>query len=245
MVRRHGRIGPTTGAAIHARPGAVVVDIFDEVEQDLQAERTARLLRKYGWVIIAAAVLVVAGTAAWQAWRWHEDRLDAAAAHAYMAASRTATPAGAVAATAQAKAAALAQFQALATDGTPGYRVLARLRAAALLADAGNLAAASVLWDDVAHDAAAGPLLQGLATLTWAQHHVDTGDAAAVAARLQPLMAPADPWHALAEETQAALDLRQGHKDAAKTMLQRLQADTGAPDGVRGRAGELLAKLGE
>ncbi|WP_048859930.1 tetratricopeptide repeat protein [Acidisphaera rubrifaciens] len=230
---------------MQARPGAVVVDIFDEVEQDLQAERTARLLRKYGWVIIAAAVLVVAATAGWQAWRWRQDRLDAAAAHDYMVASRTADPAGTVAATAQAKEAALARFQALAADGTPGYRVLARLRAAALMADAGNLAGASALWDEVAHDDAAGPLLQGLATLTWAQHHVDTGDAAAVTARLQPLLAPASPWHALAEETQAAIDLRQGHTDAARSILQTLQTDTGAPDGVRGRAGELLAKLAE
>ena len=40
------------------------------------------------------------------------------------------------------------------------------------------------------------------------------------------------------------LDLRQGHADAARTTLRLLSQDTTAPNGVRNRAGGLLARLG-
>jgi hypothetical protein len=225
--------------------GAAVVDIFDEVQQDLQAERTARLLRRYGWLLGAVALAVVAGAGAWQGWHWYETRQASRDATAYLLASRTAQPAGGVQATAEAKQSALATFEQLAAHGTPGYRALGALRAAALLAEAGDLAGASARWDQVAADGAGDPLLRGLANLLWAQHHLDAGDPEAVAARLQPLLASDSPWRGLAQEAQAVLDLRQGHDAPAHATLEALSKDSGAPDGVRSRAANLLARLGE
>ena len=63
-------------------------------------------------------------------------------------------------------------------------------------------------------------------------------------ARLKALAAPNNPWHALADEQLALLDLRQGKADQARTTLRRLAQDTTAPSGVRGRAGALLGRLG-
>jgi hypothetical protein len=126
----------------------------------------------------------------------------------------------------------------------PGYTTLARLHAAALKADAGDLQGALRLWDDVANDSSADPLLRGLANLEWAMHQIDTGDPMQVAARLKPLTDPNNPWHALAEEQQALLDLRLGKTAAAHDTLKKLANDVTAPQGVRGRAGGLLAKLG-
>ncbi len=222
-----------------------MVDIFDEVQQDLQAERTGRLLRRYGWLLGLAALAVVAAAGGWQAWHWHQTKLASTDASAYLLASRTAQPAGTVQATAEAKQAALAMFRDLAAHGTPGYRALAALRAAAMLADSGDLAGASALWDQVAADGAGDPLLRGLADLLWAQHHIDTGAPEAVAERLKKLLLPDSPWRPLAQEAQAMLDLRQGHTDPARAALDQLAKDTAAPDGVRGRAADLLARLGE
>ncbi len=222
-----------------------MVDIFDEVQQDLQAERTGRLLRRYGWLLGLAALAVVAAAGGWQAWHWRQTKLASTDASAYLLASRTAQPPGTVQATAEAKQAALAMFRELAAHGTPGYRALAALRAAAMLADTGDLTGASALWDQVASDGAGDPLLRGLADLLWAQHHIDTGAPDAVAARLQKLLQPDSPWHPLAQEAQAMLDLRQGHTAPARAALDQLAKDTAAPDGVRGRAANLLARLGE
>jgi hypothetical protein len=101
-----------------------------------------------------------------------------------------------------------------------------------------------VLWNRVADDAAADPLLRQAATLFAVEHALGTGDPAALAARLKPLVAADSPWHALAQEAQALLELKQGHDDAARTLLKQLAQDTATPEGVRGRANALLAQLG-
>ena len=67
-------------------------------------------------------------------------------------------------------------FAAIATDAPAGYRALARLRAAALKAEAGDRAAALALWDGIARDGAVEPLYRSLATLMWGLHSLDGGD---------------------------------------------------------------------
>jgi hypothetical protein len=88
-------------------------------------------------------------------------------------------------------------------------------------------------------------VLRDTARLQWALHEVDAGDPAQVQARLAPLLNPDNPLHALAEETQALLSLRQGKTDDAKATFKRLSQDVTAPQGVRARAAGLLAQLGE
>ena len=41
-------------------------DIFREIEEDLQRDRYKKLWEKYGNLVIAAAVVLVLGTAGWQ-----------------------------------------------------------------------------------------------------------------------------------------------------------------------------------
>ncbi len=229
-----------------------MVDIFDEVDEELRAEKAQAVLKRYGGLILAAAFAVVLGVAGWQGWQWWQVRKDQAAAGGFLAAMRIAdnlspTPGIAApdnAATAEKRAQAIAGFAAVAADSPAGYRSLALLREAGLKADAGDLRGAVALWDQVAGDSSADPLLRDLANLTSVIRQVDTGDAAQLAARLKPMAVADNPWRALAEEQLALLDMRQGHTDAAKQTLGRLAHDTAAPIGVRNRAGALLARLG-
>ena len=46
-----------------------VSDIFAEVDEELRADKAQQMLKKYGAVLIAAAVVVVLAVAGWQAWR--------------------------------------------------------------------------------------------------------------------------------------------------------------------------------
>lgn len=213
-------------------------DIFDEVDEDLRAERARKLMTRYGGVLVAAAVCVVVAVGGWKAWQAHTARETARVAEIYLSAMRAAD--GPVAG----RQVALADFMAVIGEGGAGYRSLARLRVAAIKADSGDKPGAMALWDQVAGDGAADPLLRDLANLTWAESQIDAGDPAVVAARLRPLASPDNAWHALAEEAQALLDLRQGKKDAARDAFKRLAQDVSAPDGVRGRANGLLSRLG-
>ena len=216
-------------------------DIFDEVEEELRAERTRQLLTRYAGAIVAAALLVVALVAGWQGWRWYQARQDQAAAAAYITAMLEAADTGSKAAAAH--AASLAAFNELAQRAPAGYRTLARLRAAALEAAAGHLPRALALWNDVATDSSADPLLRDLAELLWTQHQIDTADPGTLEARLKPLAEPNDPWHAMATEQLALVALRQGKTGEAKQMLTALTNDVTAPEGVRQRATAVLAQL--
>jgi hypothetical protein len=219
-----------------------VVDIFDEVSDDLRAERAARLLRRYAGLLVAAAVLVLIAVGGQQGWAWYQARQNAAAASAYIGITDKIDAQGQNirAADAVADAKFLTDFAATAPAG---YRSIARLRAAGLLASAGQTAGAETLWDQVAGDTGADDLVRGLANLLWAQHALGTAPNDQVAARVQPLTAPENPYHALAEETQALLYLDEGKTDAAKALFSQISADPNAPEGVRNRAGGLLAKL--
>jgi hypothetical protein len=224
-----------------------VVDIFDEVNEDLRAERAQRMLRRYAAPIIAVALLVVIGAGGWEAWRWYSARQDNDAATAFLGAMSLADalpPALPGGADAAASAPAIAAFQHVAATAPVGYRTLALLRLAALQAGSGQAQAAASTWDQVAGDGSADPLMRDLANLLWAQQGVDNGDPALVEARLKPLTAPDNAWHQIAQEYMALLDVRTGKIDAAKAILRPLAADFTAPEGLRGRAGGLLDRLG-
>ncbi len=228
----------------HEGPG--VADIFDEVNEDLRAERAKRFALRYGWLAALMVVALVAGVGGWQAWRWNTARQANEVASAFLGAMRDASgPAAAEGQATPGRAAAMATFDRLAATAPADYRSLARLRGAALHAGTGDLPGALAIWDKLSADTAADPLLRGLADLLWVQHQVDAGDPAAVEGRLQPLVAPGNPWRSLALENQALLALRTGRTDAARDTLRQLATDATAPDGVRGRANGLLARLNE
>ncbi len=212
-------------------------DIFAEIDEDLRAERASRLLKKYGPLLVVLAVAVVLAVGGWQLWRAYTAREAARVAQTYLSALRAAAqPAE--------RDAAFAGLELVARDGGAGYRSLARLRAAALRFDAGDKEAAFGLWNAVAADQGADPLLRDFAVLQWCWHQIDTADGKVLAGRLAPLIQPGNAWRPLAEEAQALVDLREGRADAARDALKRLAADPQSPDGVRGRAGGLLARLG-
>ncbi|HEY6430938.1 MAG TPA: tetratricopeptide repeat protein [Acetobacteraceae bacterium] len=216
-------------------------DIFDEVEEELRAERTRQFLTRYAGALVAVAVLIIALVAGWQGWRWYQERQDQAAADLYIQSMLQIGETGPK--TDAARAGALSGFGKLAQSGPAGYRTVARLRAAALEAATGHQSQALGLWNEVAADSSADPLLRDLANLLWAQHQIDTGDPALLETRLRPLAEPINPWHAMAEEELAWLALRQGKTAQAKDMLTALTRDANTPDGVRERATAILTQL--
>jgi hypothetical protein len=214
-----------------------VPDIFDEVEEDLRADRTRRLMQRYGGLVLGAVLLVVAGVAGLQGWRWWQARQEAAAAAIYLDAHRAAEREGA-----DLKAAGQS-FATMAETAPAGYRTLALLRAAALKAETGETEAALAIWDRVAGDASADPLYRELAGVLWVLHGLDRTDPAQLAARIAPLAQEGAPWRASAREAQALVELKRGENDAARRTLQALAADPATPQGIRERAMRLASGI--
>lgn len=215
-----------------------MVDIFDEVEEDLRAERAEKLLKKYAPHLIGAAIAVVAASAGWQLWNRHRAQQDAAAAAQFIAAQTAMEQSGAD------KAAQLPVFEQLSASAPDGYKILATLRSAAIKAETGDVQGAVQLWSTVAENPRAEPVLRDFATLMAVSHQIDQADPSLLAARLKPLAEPGKPWSPLAREQLAILDLRQGKTADARSVLQALAFDIDAPSGLRARVSALLAGLG-
>lgn len=212
-------------------------DIFDEVEEDLRAERARTLAKKWGGLALGVALLAVGATAGWQGWRWHEAREAARAADTFMTLHRAAERPGADLAN------AANGFAALGREAPGGYPTLARLRAAALKSESGDRAGALELWEQVAADTGADRLYRDLATLLAVSHAIDAGDPAQLAARIRPLTAEGNPWRAAAREAEALIAIRRGAEEEARRMLEALAADPAAPAGLRERAQRVAAGL--
>ena len=46
-----------------------MVDIFDEVEEELRAERAKALLKRYAGLLITLGLLTIGAAGGWRAWR--------------------------------------------------------------------------------------------------------------------------------------------------------------------------------
>lgn len=219
-----------------------MVDIFDEVEEDLRTERAQRLAKKYGWMVGVAAVLVVAGAAGWEFYQQRLRQQDQATAASYIAIMNQIAQGPAILQAGQ--TAQVEPLKQLADKAPEGYRTLARLRAAGLLAAAGKRQDASAMYLAVAEDPKADHLLRDLAQVLMYGWELDDTDPKVLEPRLQALAQPGSPWAPLAQEQLAMLDLRQGRTDDARAKLKALSADILAPAGVRARANALIQGLG-
>jgi hypothetical protein len=225
-------------------PCESVADIFDEVEEEIRSERVQRFFARYGWAILVLVLAIVVGIGVWRWREWHMARADQAAAAEYLIATNelAAAPAGKTGD--NERQAALAMLENLSAHAPAGYAVLARLRGAAALAAGGNTQAALHLYDSVASDPSADPLLRSLATILWAQRQIGTGDPQILKARLEPLAVPDNPWRPLAEQEIALLDIREKQPEEAKKILRSLANDLTATPSVRDTAALLLDHLG-
>ena len=207
-------------------------DIFQEVEADLRQDQYRRIWRRYGRYVVGAAVLLVVATAANVGWKHYAAERRESLGDRFVEAERM-TP-----------AAAAEALTALASDGTAGYAMLARLRAADLRAEAGEIDAAVALYEEVAADSAVDPLYRDVAVLHAVLYRLDTAPPAELAARLEPLAADGNPWRYSARELLAAAALQSGDTAGARERYTRLVDDPAAPAGLRGRASEMLRALG-
>lgn len=213
-------------------------DLIDEVEEELRAERAKKLGQRFGGIAFGVALVVLAGVGGWEGWKWWEGRKASAAAESFLSASQDAAAEGAD------LRAAAERFAAIGRDAPAGYRTLARLRAAALLAETGQGEAALAAWQAISSDSEVDPLYRDLATVLWGLHALDSADPGQVAARLAPLAAANAPWRASAREVLALAALRRNDPAEARRQFDALLADTATPQGVRERATRLLQGLG-
>jgi len=213
-----------------------VSDIFTEVDEEVRREQLKKLWERYGNYVAAAAFLVVAAVAAWRAYDYWETRRAAEAGAAYDAAAQLADEGK--------HNEAEAAFAKLVTDGTAGYRVLARLREAGEIADRDPKAAVAA-YDRIAGETTGQPLVSELAAIRAAFLLVDTAKLDEMAQRLEPLAQPSGTFRHTARELLALAAWRNGDIAALRRWSEAAKNDPEAPSGVRSRMDVLSSLLPE
>lgn len=211
--------------------------LFREVDEDLRHEQMTRLWKAYGNWLITAAVLIVAVVAGYQGWQAWERSNRAAEALAFEQA---------IAGAADTPRQAADALAAMADGASTGYASVARLDRAALLLETGARDDALATLQALAGDGRADPVIRDMARVLWGLAALEgSEDPAAVASFVAPLVAPGNAFQASAMEVQALAALQAGDTDKAVALYQDLSQLATAPAGLRERAGELLAALGQ
>jgi hypothetical protein len=210
-----------------------VSDIFQEVDEEVRREQLKKLWERYGGYLIAACIAVVIGVGVWRGYEWWQAKQAAQSGAAFEQAVTLAESGK--------HQEAAAAFAKLASDGTPGYRVLARLRQAAELA-ATDRKSAVADYDAIATDNRVGQVVQDLAAVRGSFLLVDSAPYSEILQRLEPLTAPDRAFRHSAREILALSAWKAGDMAAAHRWTEMIMSDPQTPPGPRSRA-EMLSEL--
>ena len=212
-------------------------EIFREVDEDVQRDRYAALWQRFRWLIIGGAVALVGGMIAYTVWNNYSASMKAQRGERFLAAV-------ALAEQGRNDEAARA-FAGFADEANAGYAALARLREAAALAEAGDQAGAIAVYDRIIDDGGLDTMLRELAAVLAAQRLLDSDDPAGAEQRLAAVAGGAGPWRHLARELQGVAALQAGRTEDASAIFAELAEEAGVPVGVKSRAAELRAAIGD
>jgi hypothetical protein len=211
-----------------------VSELFDEVDEDVRREQLKKLWDRYSIYIVAGALLIVAAVGGWRGYQYLEAKKAAVAGAAFDQAVDLSEQ--------NKHSEAEAAFNTLAASAPSGYRMLARLRAAAEVASHDPKAAAK-LYDDIAADRSVGSLERDLAGIRAAGLLLETTGYPDMVARLEPATAPEATFRHTARELLALSAWRANDMVATRRWLDMIANDGETPPGLRSRAEALQALL--
>ncbi|MDO1582258.1 tetratricopeptide repeat protein [Rhizobium oryzicola] len=206
-----------------------------EVNEELRSEQLHTAWRRFGRIFIGIAVLIVLGTAGYRGYEYWHNRNASIYGDKFLAALNLAKDGK----TDQ----ALSALEALEKDGSGAYPVLARMRAATLLAQKGDAAGAIAAFRQVSKDTSVPEIVRDVAKMRAAFLLIDTAPYDQVSAEVEAL---STPGHALRQSAREALGLaayKAGDMVKAKQWFQQIIDDAQAPRNVANRAQIMLDNI--
>jgi hypothetical protein len=211
-----------------------VSELFNEVDEELRRDQLKKLWDRYSLLIIAGAILIIAGVGGWRGYQYFETKKAAEAGAAFNAAADLADQ--------NKHAEAEAAFAKLMATAPSGYRTLARLRLAAEIA-ARDPKAGAKSFDEIAADSSVPAVDRELARLRAAGLLLETASYPDMVQRLEPAAAPTGVYRHSARELLALSAWRTGDASAARKWLDLIATDAETPSSLRQRAETLQALL--
>lgn len=209
-------------------------ELFDEVDEEVRRDQLKKLWDQYSIYIIAGAFLIIAGVGGWRGYQYLEAQKAAEAGAAFDKAVELSEQ--------NKHAEAEAAFNDLAAKAPWGYRMLARMRAAAEVATRDPQAAAK-MYDEIAADRSVGAEQQDLAKVRAAGLLLEKSTYPNMLARLEASAAPGATFRHTARELLALSAWRANDAAAARKWLDLIAGDGETPPSLRSRAEALQAML--
>jgi hypothetical protein len=211
-----------------------VSELFDEVDEDVRRDQLKKLWEQYSIYIVAGALLIIASVGGWRGYQYLEAKKAAEAGAAFEKAVELSEQ--------NKHAEAEMAFNDLAAKAPSGYRVLARLRAAAEAASRDPQAAAK-MYDEISSDRSVGAAERDLAKVRAAGLLLESTTYPNMLQRLEPATTPGSTFRHTARELLALSAWRANDTTAARQWLDLIANDGETPPSVRSRAEALQALL--
>jgi hypothetical protein len=207
-------------------------DVFREVDEEVRREQLKKLWERYQYLIVGVVFLIVAGVGGWRLYEWQQTQRAAQVGTQFENAIALAD--------AGKHDEAEKMFAQIAVDGTPAYRVLARIRQAAALAQSDPKAAIE-LYKQIAADSGLEPVLRDLASVRAAGLMIDAGSYIDARKLLEPLAQPGREFRHAARELLALNAWKSGDRAGAMKWYAAILTDAEAPASSRTRVEMLIA----
>jgi hypothetical protein len=205
-----------------------------EVNEELRQDQAKALWDRYGAAFLGLAVLVVVATAAFVAWQYWTESKANKSGDDFSAALQLANSGKGDD--------ALAAFDALEKDGYGAYPLLARMRAATVLKQKGDVAGAVKEFDEVSNDSSIPEAIRDMARLRAALILVDSGSYEDVSKRVEPLTSDTNTLRHSAREALGLSAWKAGKAKDALALFEQVADDEAAPRNLRQRA-QLMSEL--
>lgn len=209
-------------------------ELFNEVDEEVRRDQLKKLWERYSIFIVAGALLIIAAVGGWRGYQYLEAKKAAEAGAAFDKAAELSEQ--------NKHTEAEAAFADLAAKAPSGYRMLARLRAAAEAASRDPQAAAK-LYDDISADRSVSAPEQDLARVRAAGLLLESTSYPNMLQRLEPATAPGATFRHTARELLALSAWRANDMAAARQWLDLIANDGQTPPSLRSRAEALQALL--
>lgn len=209
-------------------------ELFNEVDEEVRRDQLKKLWERYSIYIVAGALLIIAAVGGWRGYQYLEAKKAAEAGAAFDKAAELSEQ--------NKHTEAEAAFADLAAKAPSGYRMLARLRAAAEAASRDPQAAVK-LYDDISADRSVSAPEQDLARVRAAGLLLESTSYPNMLQRLEPATAPGATFRHTARELLALSAWRANDMAAARQWLDLIANDGQTPPSLRSRAEALQALL--
>lgn len=211
-------------------------DIFKEVDEELREERLTKIWKRIGPYVVGILSGAIIITSAVIGYREYDETQRQNWGVQFAEAMNLSEEGN--------WQESLDLFETLTEKTNLGYKTLSLFQAASLYAKNGNKEKALEIYQSLESEAL-DENFRDLATLMLIYLQFDNADPEILEKRIEKLASKGNPWYYNAVELKGFLFAKQKNKEKQIEIFNILSKDNKAPEGVRTRANDMLAILGE